>query len=737
MRTALDSLARAFALTTNYARVRGIPDISEYLLGSPLGLTDEQMQHGDAFKKIPIVHAIVRMIQNDAAGLPRKFFQGERQLTRRFGNPVDVFESANARDTGHQFRLNLFGDLELYGDAFIYLERGRGRGPKSTPYAMWTLAPYLMQIVPGPNRTVAEYLWRGAGAPQSLPEWSIIHIRKYNPHDEQTGLTWVEAAREDWMAQWYALKVMRQFFARGGISPGTWSPEPNARPLSKDGQDVKRIQTEYARRFQSIESLWRMVVVDGSLKQIEKGQSVRELMLNEMISLMNANLCRAAGVPPWMMGIKESGSLDQGKSSETSSENYWRSTIGNPCRLVDSILTERFCSLWGDDFRVETDFDAVPALQAARLEMLKGMVIATEDAVVSVNEARDWVGYEETGREEDDLPRMRPTAPVGLGGFGAEGEEQEPGLADAEDDLAASRLQVAAGPEQRVERLRRRQDQRLTREERKLARLWDAIRDEQEKHALSQVRRAERRMAERIDLDPGSLYLAPGDAERQRLEARLAEVMAQAAQDAADELGTAILLDLTADEVAAYVRKRVDQMIVNVSATDRARLTERIARAIQDEKQWSEIVAEVREFFDGRRANSMTIARTEVAGPYNRAQMMAWKAGGVRRKWWLHIDDDAVRPTHREAGNTYTEENSIGIGEPFVVGGFLTMIPGETGEVSEDANCRCVVMPDLTHFEETIGARRVIDRGNWLAKMQKNGHRNGHANGKVLEGALS
>jgi phage portal protein BeeE len=723
-------LLRAFALTTtNYPRARGVPDLSDWMFGSPLGLTDEQMQHGDAFKKIPIVHAIVRMIQNDCAALPRTFYRGERELPRAFGNPVDVFDGANARDTGHQFRLKLFGDLELYADAFIYLERGKGRGPNVTPYAMWTLPPPLMKIVPGPNRTVSEYVWYGSGSPQTIEEWKIIHISKYNPHDEQTGITWVEAAREDWMAQWHALKVMRQFFARGGMTPGTWSTEANGRPLREP--DIKRMQDQYARRFQGFEQLWKLIVVDG-LKQVEKGQTISELQLGDMITLMNANLCRAAGVPPWMMGIKEAGSLDQGKSSETSSENYWRSTIGNLVRLVDSVMNERFCSLWGDEFSVETDMDGVPALQAARLEMLKGAVIAAEDAVVSINEVRDWFEYEETGRPEDDLPRVRADAqpdPLAL----ADGAPAAPG-AEADQPQAAGRvIPLAASTQaQRVERLRRRQDRRLAREEQALARLWDMIRDDQEKHAISVIRKAEQRMAERIEFDPSSAYLEPGDEERKRLEEQLQRAMAQAAEDASDEIGVAIALDLTAAEVANYVRKRVDQMIVNVSATDRARLTEVIADGIRQGKQWNEVVGAVREFFDGRRANSMTIARTEVAGPYNRASWMAWKAGGVRRKFWLSIEDDATRATHREAGDIYSEANSIGIGEPFIVGGYPTMLPGETGAASEDINCRCQVMPDLTHFEESIGVVRVIERGNWLARMLKNKpHAHANGNGKI------
>jgi phage portal protein BeeE len=719
------AISRAFALT-NYPKVGLVPDIPDWFMGTPWGLTDEEMQHKDAFKKIPIVHALVRLIQNDAAALPRRFYQGEREIQRKFGNVADVFEGANARDTGHQFLLNLFGDLELFGNSYIYLERGRSQARNRPPYALWTLHPPFIKIVPGKNRTVSEYLWYGAGAPESIAPWSVIHVAKYNPSDEQTGITWVEPAREDWMAQWHALRILRQFYARGGLVPGTWAITDGKGRPPKDAE-IKAAQTAYARRFQSIDNLFKLIVVEG-MEQIEKGQTVRELMLNENITLMNANVCRAAGVPPWMMGIKESGSLDQGKSSETSSENYWRSTIGNVVRLVDSVLNERLCPLFGEDITIETDMESVPALQAARLEMMKGAVLAAEDAVVSVNEAREWWGAEATGRPEDELPRQRPSAPA----FGEApglrpGEEPEPEeeIAPEEEEAAAIRPSrnghhfAGSNPRQRTERLRRRQDKRLAREEQRMAAVWNSIRLEQAERAERLLQDMQRdsfaRFEDRaIDIDPEKLYAISVE-QRERLRQRIEEAMAQAAADAADEIGVAAAIDLHSTAVQNYIRARTDVMIQRVSITDRTRLRELIAEAVDDEKQWSEIVGKVRDFFDGRRANSMTIARTEMAGPYNRAALSTWQAGGVRKKFWLTMGDEAVRDTHRIAGDTYSEQESIPIGDPFYVGGVATQEPGGTGVAELDINCRCAVLPDLEDFEDLLVAKRQpANRLAWL-----------------------
>lgn len=71
------------------------------------------------------------------------------------------------------------------------------------------------------------------------------------------------------------------------------------------------------------------------------------------------------------------------------------------------------------------------------------------------------------------------------------------------------------------------------------------------------------------------------------------------------------------------------------------------------------------------------------------AQTDAFYQKGVRKKRWCTERDSRVRPTHRSA------EGQIRlIEEPFQVGGYLLMFPGDTSlgaPASETANCRCAM----------------------------------------------
>jgi portal protein len=734
IRRALDRSAAALAVSQVYRPIpESVPDLPLWMQGNPFGLNADEMQFGDAFEQIPIVHAIVRLIQNDCANLPRHFYSGKREVKRQFGNMVDVWESGNDRDTGQQFRLSLFGDLQLYGNAFIYLERGRGRRPPAPPYAIWTLNPAKVQIIPGPNRTVAEYLWTGAGEPQSIPPWAIIHVRGYSAKDELLGTSWIEASKADWMAQWHALRIMQAFFARGGISPGTWSPDysgGNSGAKLKE-HEIRKIQDQYASRFQNFDRLWRPVIMDG-MKKVESGQTIGDLRLDDMVNLINANLCRASGTPPWMLGIKEAGSLDQGKSSETSSENYWRSTVGNPCGLVDAVFSERFCPLFpgGDGVVMETDYDEVPALQQARLEMMIGATTAAGSPVVTVNEAREWWGDDPAPEEEFDtiggpanLQREQQAANE------ARRIAQQPdnprtgeepaaaGAAEAASQRTSGGVRLsAASRRQQAERIRKRQERRLHREEKRLATVWESIRDEQLRFALAVLH------PKKMDVnDPNAeaMYMGVTPDSEAKLTQIIKDAMEAAALAAADEIGFDVAIEDYLATVASYVQKRTTTMIGLVEQADRDALRQAVAKAVREN---ADVTAAVRDFFDDRRANAMTIARTEVAGPYNRAQFDTWKAAGVERKWWLTMGDDAVRIAHQDAGARYSNEKSIGLHDPFVLTdshgrSHSCTVPGETGIAELDINCRCLAMADLEHFESAIAVKKAAPEPKWVNRV--------------------
>lgn len=87
------------------------------------------------------------------------------------------------------------------------------------------------------------------------------------------------------------------------------------------------------------------------------------------------------------------------------------------------------------------------------------------------------------------------------------------------------------------------------------------------------------------------------------------------------------------------------------------------------------------------------IARTETIGALNAARLEAFRQvaedeGGEFERVWLSTDDSRTRETH-----VLADGQRVGLNEPFMVGGFPLMFPGDpSGPPQETIQCRCTFL---------------------------------------------
>lgn len=87
-------------------------------------------------------------------------------------------------------------------------------------------------------------------------------------------------------------------------------------------------------------------------------------------------------------------------------------------------------------------------------------------------------------------------------------------------------------------------------------------------------------------------------------------------------------------------------------------------------------------------ARSAMIARTEMVGAANAASFgMARETGAAEFKVWIATEDERTRPDHADA-----DGQTVPINEPFDVGGYEMMFPGDENAPAEEVvNCRCTI----------------------------------------------
>ncbi|MFZ4774623.1 MAG: phage portal protein [Terrimicrobiaceae bacterium] len=130
-----------------------------------------------------------------------------------------------------------------------------------------------------------------------------------------------------------------------------------------------------------------------------------------------------------------------------------------------------------------------------------------------------------------------------------------------------------------------------------------------------------------------------------------------------------------------------ENLMSNIADEIHAEIEETIQVGLIQGDSINDIAASVRERFNGiSRERSLRIAQTETSAAYGFSRDEAMKGAGVQYKQWLTSGNENVRDSHRAA-----ERQTVGINEPFDVGGVGLMYPGDpSGPPEEIINCHCV-----------------------------------------------
>ncbi len=126
-----------------------------------------------------------------------------------------------------------------------------------------------------------------------------------------------------------------------------------------------------------------------------------------------------------------------------------------------------------------------------------------------------------------------------------------------------------------------------------------------------------------------------------------------------------------------------------------------IEQHLADGDSVSDLSAALAEAFDTERDyRTDRAAQTEVIASLNEGALESYRENPqVEGKGWLSTEDEVTRPDHKQAGEIYNEKNPIPVDEPFQVGDAKGQAPGQTGDPSQDINCRCTILP-IVRVEE-------------------------------------
>lgn len=321
-----------------------------------------------AFARNVVAYRCVRMIAEGAASVPVKAC-GPGGETREDHPLCGLLAAPNPDQTGPELLEQLYGQLQLHGDAFLEAVRRDGR-----VVALYVLRADRVSVETGEDGWPSAYLYGRGGTRRRLSRgrdgfMPVLHVKLIDPLSDSRGLSPLSAAMRavathDAACEWNEALLKNAARPSGAVVHKGTDGAP-----SLTGEQFDRLKAELEASFQGGRNAGRPMVLDGGLDWQPMGMSPAEM---DFIALKHAaarDIALAFGVPPQLLGIPGDNTYSNYREANLA---FWRQTVLPLVAKFSSAL-----SAWiGDGAHLFYDAGAVDALSSERSERLDRIAAA-------------------------------------------------------------------------------------------------------------------------------------------------------------------------------------------------------------------------------------------------------------------------------------------------------------------------------------------------------------------------
>lgn len=699
-----------------------VPDWPVWTHNLDFGLTVKQLEQPEAYQLLPDVYAAVSLIQDAIAALPVRFYRvtadGQEEAIEDGADPVvDLFERANALDTGYETIHSLVGHFLINGNGALFLDyegvmpgnasfavNGNGR---MLPSQIWALPSHLIKPVLSKGRKIEKYLfYNGQTQPIFIPTEQIVWIPDFHTDNNGVGMSRLLPLDLSIHTAYDMERFQREMFKRGGMTAGVYTTD---QPLGPE--ERARVMESLKVEGEGPENYFKPVIMPRNLRFIRSGLSHSEMGFFDANEWNTQKIARVYKIPPSMLGMRIGGLGGSDKGLDADMMLFINHALMPTTRRIERKVNERlFKELFGmPDVRMRFDYSGQFALQNAFLQQAQAYLSATGRAILTVNEARKRMGMPPDQDPRADnlwaaedaaaaaaMSKQIPvaaSAPVGVDEILRTGADEKRDLMRAAADHELSRwVEFSSG---KVKGILRRQRERVVR-------------------ALLEGKRANSFsmdfLMDQVE-SPDDVAAARGMFRR-----IFSDVGAEAYGNVAVEASFSAL----SKRSSKWIREASFEMVKNISATTRDNLRATLAEGIGAGESQTALVARVNEVFRSRSARAATIARTESHAAMNAGRLEGWrqaeeKTGVSLKKTWLTSKDEHVRGTpdgtykNSEFSHYHADGQTVPLDRPFFVGdrhknnGESCMAPGDNSlSVGNRINCRCTMIVEVNDMPDVI-----------------------------------
>jgi len=663
----------------------------------------------------PWVNICSSWIAEALAGVPLRIHKAVG-----FEDGKEVLENADDTDVGRMFRwinpqqspVEFNRDLALWllltGEAYIAHTAPGPGSPQGIPHELYVLFSPFVEKVVSPHFGVIGYNYNVSGESVFLDASEVTYFKTFSPAGRYRGQG-VAAAGRTTIATDQQIRQFNSNVLNNGVHlSGVLETEED---MGKEEAGIVRdsFNTQYGGTKQG----GRIAVLWGGLKFSPQTILQKDIMMTEQQQTARDEIIALYGLKPELLTEKFANKA----TAETVRRMAYEDTVlGRWGRLITSVWSSTGLVRYDPDLRAVYDTSEVPALQTSMKEKIDSGAIAISSGQWTINETREKIhslppidGVEGDVVFVGGTPvanLLNPPAPAGGNPRQIEapkGTELQKLLmaSDAEFTVVDSKAQES---EIVFARMRRTAENRL---ERGLRAVYREIGRKVRNAATRSTVNSE------VLVDIEQIFFFDG---RKSVVKTVGESIGMAIDDAVElemanmaKVGVEGLFDVKPVRALAKLSNQVQRVSLS-EAQSWSKLKDTIGEGLSLGESQAKINQRVGKFFDGKRNNAATIARTEITPAINGATMdvaiAAIDKGVDVVSVWVTTKTDRVRRTPRDSKN-HLQAHGLTIipgEEIFTVSGQKMEYPGDSwngASADNTINCECGIRNEVRKLSES------------------------------------
>jgi HK97 family phage portal protein len=360
--------------------------------------------------RVATAAACTRVISGAIGSLPIDVYRREGTTRAKINEGDDVWWLLNERPHPRWTAANMWkwavkSEL-LRGDGFIWIQRSRsGQVTGLKPLAAGVVSVELR------SDRLVYFFQDESGAARGVDQDDMIHIPGFG-FDGQRGMSVIQWAARNGIGIAQATdEFSGRFFSNGAMvkhvlkAPGKMAPEA-----------IDQLRQRFEERYAGLDNAYRPMVLTEGLDVKELSLSAEDSQLLEARKFQVIDICRAFGVPPFMVGETEKTS-SWGSGIEHMSLGFVKYTLADRLVTIEQELNAKLFRTSGRFVKFNVD-ELLRGDAATRAKFLRELVGGSQGpGIITADEARLSEGYPALGGPAAELfvptnaPKGAPNAP--------------------------------------------------------------------------------------------------------------------------------------------------------------------------------------------------------------------------------------------------------------------------------------------------------------------------------------